>query len=123
MATRTILSVDDSPSIRQTVKLTLGAAGYCVMEAPSGARAIELCAEQRFELILTDLNMPDMDGITLIKQLRTMPAYKFVPIIMLTTESQATRKAAGKAAGATGWIVKPFTPQQLVALTQRLCPT
>jgi two-component system chemotaxis response regulator CheY len=119
---RTILTVDDSPSIRQTVKLTLGAAGYTVIEAASGKAALDACGRVAIDAVITDLNMPEMDGISLIRQLRTLPKFKFTPILMLTTESQQETKMKGKAAGATGWIVKPFTPDQLVSVVKKVCP-
>lgn len=119
---KTVLTVDDSVSIRQTVKLTLASAGYNVVEAASGQAALDLCAAAHVDMVISDLNMPGMDGITLIRQLRAQPALKFTPILMLTTESQQDKKAQGKAAGATGWITKPFTVEQLVRLVSKLCP-
>jgi two-component system chemotaxis response regulator CheY len=119
---KTILTVDDSATIRQSVKLTLAARGYAVREASSGAQALQLCAAEPVDLVLTDLNMPEMDGIEFIRRVRALPALRFKPIVMLSTESQADKKADGRAAGATGWIVKPFTPEQLAALVQKLCP-
>lgn len=120
---RTILTVDDSVSIRQTVRLTLTMAGYEVSEADSGRAALEACDNAKFDVVVTDLNMPGMDGIELIRQLRAKPQFKFVPILMLTTESQLDRKQQGKSAGATGWIVKPFTADQLVAVIKKVCPS
>ena len=120
--TKTILTVDDSLSIRQAVKLTLRSVGYNVLEADSGRAALELLAGNRIDMVLTDLNMPEMDGIELIRNLRAKPAFRFVPIVMLTTESQQEKKAAGKAAGATGWITKPFTAEQFIAVVKKLCP-
>ncbi len=117
-----ILTVDDSASIRQMVSFTLKEAGYEVSEAFDGVDAVNKSLNNQFNLIITDLNMPNMDGITLIKKLRENPNYKFTPIIMLTTESQETKKQEGKAAGATGWIVKPFTPEQLVAVVKKVLP-
>jgi two-component system chemotaxis response regulator CheY len=119
---KSILTVDDSPSIRQTVRLSLGVAGYAVTEAPDGSAALALCRDTSFDVVITDLNMPVMDGIELIRNLRALPKYKFVPILMLTTESQQERKLQGKAAGATGWIVKPFSPEQLIATIKKVCP-
>lgn len=119
---KTVLTVDDSVSIRQTVKLTLAAAGYNVIEAASGQAALDQCASAQVDMVITDLNMPGMDGITLIGQLRSQSKLKFTPILMLTTESQQEKKAQGKAAGATGWITKPFTVDQLVRLATKLCP-
>jgi two-component system chemotaxis response regulator CheY len=117
-----ILTVDDSASIRQMVSFTLKEAGYEVSEAFDGVDAVNKSLNNQFNLVITDLNMPNMDGITLIKKLRENPNYKFTPIIMLTTESQETKKQEGKAAGATGWIVKPFTPEQLVAVVKKVLP-
>jgi two-component system, chemotaxis family, chemotaxis protein CheY len=120
---KTILTVDDSLSIRQTVRLTLSSAGYLVSEAASGKAALAACATTTFDVVVTDLNMPEMDGIELIGRLRALAPYKFVPILMLTTDSQLEKKQQGKAAGATGWIVKPFTPDQLVAVIKKVCPS
>ena len=121
--TRTILAVDDSLSIRQTVRLTLTMAGYEVSEADSGQSALDACDNASFDVVVTDLNMPGMDGIELIRRLRARPQFKFVPILMLTTESQLERKQQGKSVGATGWIVKPFTADQLVAVIKKVCPS
>lgn len=117
-----ILTVDDSASIRQMVSFTLKEAGYEVSEAFDGVDAVNKSLNNQFNLVITDLNMPNIDGITLIKKLRENPNYKFTPIIMLTTESQETKKQEGKAAGATGWIVKPFTPEQLIAVVKKVLP-
>lgn len=111
-----ILAVDDSASMRQMVAFTLKGAGHEVFEASDGVEALKVVgAQHRFDLVISDINMPNMDGIALIKQLRTMPNFKFTPILMLTTESGSDKKGEGKAAGATGWIVKPFNPDQLLA--------
>jgi two-component system chemotaxis response regulator CheY len=115
-----IMTIDDSPSLRQMVALTLESAGYEVVEASDGRDAVAKLAGREFHLFLTDLNMPGMDGIELTRKLRTMPEYKFVPIVLLTTESQQEKKMQGKAAGATGWIVKPFQPQELLATVKRV---
>ncbi len=115
-----ILIVDDSASIRQMVSFTLQGEGYETDEARDGAEALEKASASVFQLVVTDLNMPNMDGIELIKRLRSNPAYKFIPILMLTTESQAEKKMEGKAAGATGWIVKPFKPEQLVGVVKKV---
>lgn len=117
---KTILTVDDSASIRQMVSFTLRQAGYQVIEASDGKDALSKLAGTTVHMALTDLNMPNMDGIELIRQLRANPAYKFIPIIMLTTESQIEKKQEGKAAGATGWIVKPFKPEQLLAVVKKV---
>ena len=113
-----ILAVDDSASMREMVRFTLGEAGYSVVEACDGVDALEKAGQQRFALVLADVNMPNMDGIELVRRLRALPEYRFVPILMLTTESGADRKAEGKAAGATGWIVKPFSPTNRRSKTQ-----
>lgn len=110
----TILAVDDSASMRQMVSFTLQGAGYDVIEASDGQEALDKAKTQSVDLVLSDVNMPVMDGITLIKNLRTLETYKYTPILMLTTESAGDKKQEGKAAGATGWIVKPFNPDQLV---------
>jgi two-component system chemotaxis response regulator CheY len=116
----TILAVDDSPSMRQMVTFTLKSAGYDVVEAGDGEQALGIAQGKAFNLVITDVNMPHMDGISLIKALRGLPAYKFTPLLMLTTESGADKKAQGKAAGATGWIVKPFNPDQLLATVKKV---
>jgi two-component system, chemotaxis family, chemotaxis protein CheY len=116
----TIMSVDDSSSVRQMVSFTLKTAGYDVIEAKDGLDALEKLGKQPVKMILTDLNMPNMDGIELIREVRSGSSNKFVPIIMLTTESQASKKQEGKAAGATGWIVKPFKPEQLLAVVKKV---
>jgi two-component system chemotaxis response regulator CheY len=110
-----ILAVDDSPSMRQMVNIALTSAGYEVEQACDGVEALELAQRSRFDLVLTDVNMPNMDGITLVRQLRGTPNYKFVPLLVLTTEATQERKQQGKAAGATGWLVKPFNPERLLA--------
>lgn len=115
-----IITVDDSASVRQMVSFTLREAGYEVTEAENGLQALQKLKEAPADMVITDLNMPVMDGIDLIKNIRTDSSNKFVPIIMLTTESQETRKLEGKRAGATGWIVKPFKAEQLVAVAQKV---
>jgi two-component system, chemotaxis family, chemotaxis protein CheY len=115
-----ILSVDDSTSIRQMVVFTLKNEGYEVLEAMDGRDALEKLASNPVGLVITDLHMPNMDGIELIKAVRANPSFKFTPIVMLTTESNQDRKNQGREAGATGWIVKPFKPEQLVAVVKRL---
>ena len=122
MTQKTVLSVDDSASIRQAARLTLEWAGYRVREAAGGQDALTLCERETVDAFITDLNMPEMDGIELIRRIRALPAHRFTPILMLTTESQQEKKVEGKAAGATGWIVKPFTPDQLTAVIKRVCP-
>jgi len=115
----TILTVDDSSSVRQMVGFTLRNGGYEVVEAVDGKDALDRLSG-RVQLIITDLNMPRMNGIQLIEAVRAMPDYRFVPILMLTTESQDSMKKAGRAAGATGWIVKPFRPEQLLAVIRKV---
>lgn len=115
-----ILSVDDSASIRQMVTFTLNSAGYDVIEAVDGQEGLEMAQAQVVDLVLTDQNMPRMDGLTLIKSLRGLTAYNRVPILMLTTESGDAMKAQGKAAGATGWLVKPFDPQKLLEVVKKV---
>lgn len=110
----TILAVDDSASMRQMVSFTLKGAGYNVVEAVDGVDALNKAKAQTFDCIVTDVNMPNKDGIELIKELRALPNYKFTPMLMLTTESGMDKKQQGKDAGATGWIVKPFNPDQLL---------
>lgn len=110
-----ILAVDDSASMRQMVSFTLKGAGHDVVEAVDGVDALAKAQGQKFELVISDVNMPNMDGITLIAELRKIADFKFIPMLMLTTESTGEKKQQGKAAGATGWIVKPFNPDQLLA--------
>ena len=117
---RHILTVDDSSSVRQMVSFTLRAVGYEVTEAVDGKDGLAKVEREKFDLIITDLNMPNVDGIQLITAVRKMTGYSFVPILMLSTESQAEKKDAGRKAGATGWIVKPFNADQLVAVVQKL---
>jgi two-component system chemotaxis response regulator CheY len=115
-----ILSVDDSASIRQMVGFTLRGAGYEVVEAVDGRDGLAKAGATKFDLIVTDLNMPNMDGIQMIAAIRKLPACSFTPILMLTTESNAEKKDAGRKAGATGWIVKPFNAAQLIAVAAKL---
>jgi two-component system chemotaxis response regulator CheY len=116
----TILAVDDSASMRQMVSFTLKDAGYSVVEAANGQEALTAAKTERFDLILSDLNMPVMDGITLIRELRSLSTFKFTPILMLTTEANENIKMEGKLAGATGWIVKPFNPDKLLATVKKV---
>ncbi|MBJ6122357.1 response regulator [Sphingomonas mollis] len=118
--TATILTVDDSPSLRMAIRIALTNAGYTVAEAGDGVEGLAQAAATRFDLIVTDLNMPNMDGLTMIRELRKQPAQAGVPIIFLTTESDAGMKAQAKAAGATGWLVKPFVPDQLVKIARKV---
>lgn len=115
-----ILAVDDSSSVRQMVGFTLRKAGYEVVEAIDGKDGLGQASNGKFDLIITDLNMPNMDGIQMITAVRKLPGCSFLPILMLTTESQAEKKDAGRKAGATGWIVKPFNAEQLIAVVQKL---
>ena len=115
-----IMTADDSASVRQMVSFTLKEAGYEVVEAVDGNDALLKLGKQKVDMLITDLNMPNLDGIGLIKGARSLPACKFIPIIMLTTESQDSRKQEGKTAGATGWIVKPFKPEQLLAVVKKV---
>ena len=117
---KTILAVDDSASIRQLVSFTLKGAGYEVIEAADGMDGLEKAKSRPVNLILTDQNMPRMDGMTMVKSLRALPQYKTVPILILTTESSDAMKAQGRAAGATGWMVKPFDPQKLLEVIKKV---
>ena len=117
---KTILIVDDSATIRQVVGMTLKGAGYEVMEACDGKDALKKLDGKKINLIISDVNMPNMDGITFVKEAKKLASYKFTPVIMLTTESQGDKKQEGKNAGATGWIVKPFTPEQLVGVVNKV---
>ncbi|KWT85373.1 response regulator [Candidatus Magnetominusculus xianensis] len=117
---KVIMTVDDSASVRQMVAFTLKGAGYTVVEAVDGKDALAKLANTQINMMITDLNMPNLDGIGLIKGVRAIPAYKFIPIVMLTTESQDSKKQEGKSAGATGWIVKPFKPDQLLAVVKKV---
>jgi two-component system chemotaxis response regulator CheY len=120
--TKMILIVDDSTSMRQMVAYTLRQAGFGVIEGTNGQDALEKLDGQRVELIITDLNMPVMDGITFIKRVRSRPASRGTPVLMLTTESQDLKRQEAKAAGATGWIVKPFHPDKLLHTVSRVLP-
>ena len=115
-----ILTADDSASIRQMVNFTLKDSGYEIVEAVDGKDALSKLDGRTVHMLITDLNMPNMDGIELIRHVRARAESKFIPIIMLTTESQASKKQDGKAAGATGWIVKPFRPEQLLAVVKKV---
>lgn len=115
-----VLAVDDSSSVRQMVRFTMQKAGFEVGEAGDGHEGMDRASSEIFDLIITDLNMPKMDGIQMIGAIRKMTGYAFTPILMLTTESQPEKKEAGRRAGATGWIVKPFNAEQLAAVVRRL---
>jgi len=116
----TILTVDDSTSMRQMVSFTLKQAGFDVVEAADGAEGLQKAKTARFNLVITDVNMPKMDGITLVRELRGLAPYKFTPILLLTTEAGADKKKQGKDAGATGWLVKPFNPDQLLTTIKKV---
>ena len=116
----TILTVDDSASMRQMVSFTLKGAGYDVIEAVDGQDALSKAKTSNPDAVLTDVNMPNMDGITLIQELRKLPNYKHTPMLMLTTESSGDMKNKGRSAGATGWLVKPFNPDQLLATIKKV---
>jgi two-component system, chemotaxis family, chemotaxis protein CheY len=117
---KTVLTVDDSASIRQMVSFTLKGAGYEVLEAVDGQDGLDKCKQRAVDLVLTDQNMPRMDGITLIKSLRGLPSHQSTPILILTTESSDAMKTQGRAAGATGWLVKPFDPQKLIEVVRKV---
>ena len=117
---KTIMIVDDSASLRQVVGISLRSAGYDVLEGCDGADALRKLTGQKVHLIISDVNMPNMDGITLVKEVKKLAAYKFTPIVMLTTESADAKKAAGQAAGAKAWVLKPFNPPQLLNVVQKL---
>lgn len=117
---KTIMVIDDSASIRQVVNLTLKKAGYEVVEACDGQDAIGKLTGQKVNLIVCDVNMPNMDGISFLRNIKENASYKFTPVIMLTTESQETKKQEGKAAGAKAWVVKPFKPEQMLEAVSKL---
>jgi two-component system chemotaxis response regulator CheY len=117
---KNILIVDDSASVRQVVGISLKQAGYDVIEGVDGKDALKKLTGQKVHLIISDVNMPNMDGISLVKAVKQMPAYKFTPIVMLTTESQDSKKKEGQEAGAKAWVVKPFKPEQLLGVVQKL---
>ncbi len=117
---KTIMVVDDSSSVRQVVGIALRGAGYEVIEGRDGQHALSQLTGQKVHLIISDVNMPNMDGITFVKEVKALPAYRFTPVIMLTTESQDDKKKAGQAAGAKAWVVKPFNPPQLLSAVEKL---
>ena len=117
---KTILTVDDSASVLQMVKMTLIGAGYTVIQAANGSEGLAKARSATIDMVITDLNMPVMDGLRLIGELRKLPAFKGMPILFLTTESDAAKKQQAKAAGATGWITKPFQADQLVAVVRKV---
>ncbi len=118
--TASILAVDDSASLRMAIRIALTGAGYTVTEAGDGVEGLNKATATKFDLIVTDLNMPNMDGLAMIRELRKQPAQAGVPIIFLTTESDPEMKNEAKAAGATGWLVKPFVPDQLVKVARKV---
>jgi two-component system chemotaxis response regulator CheY len=118
--TASILTVDDSPSLRMAIRIALTGAGYDVTEAGDGVEGLNAANSAKFDMIITDLNMPNMDGLTMIRELRKDPAQCGTPIIFLTTESDDAMKQQAKAAGATGWLVKPFVPEQLVKVARKV---
>lgn len=118
---RKILTVDDSKTMREMVSYTLKSAGFDVLEAEDGQNALDVLGDSKVDLVIADLNMPNMDGFALIEALRAHNVHKYTPILVLTTESDTQKKERGKAAGATGWIVKPFSPEKLVQVVNKVC--
>ena len=116
----TILTVDDTASMRQMISFTLNSVGHKVIQAADGQEALQVLQGEKIDLVIADVNMPNMDGITLVKSLRALTDYKFTPILMLTTESHEAKRQQGKVAGATGWIVKPFNPEQLLTVVKKV---
>lgn len=117
---KTIMIVDDSTTLRQVVSIALKGAGYDVIEGADGKDALSKLTGQKVHLIISDVNMPNMDGLTFVKEVKKLPAYKFTPVIMLTTEAGEDKKAAGQAAGAKAWVVKPFKPDQMLNAVSKL---
>lgn len=117
---KTVMIIDDSVSLRQVVTIALKNAGYEVIEACDGQDALSKLTGERIHLIICDVNMPNMDGITFVKEAKKLPNYKFTPVIMLTTESQEDKKLAGQAAGVKAWVVKPFRPERMIATVAKL---
>jgi len=115
-----ILAVDDSPSMLRMVTLTLASGGHSVAQAADGREALAAARGEAFDVVVTDVNMPNMDGIELVQELRGLPAYRYVPLLILTTEATAQRRQEGKNAGATGWLVKPFNPERLLAVVEKV---
>jgi two-component system chemotaxis response regulator CheY len=118
-----VLTVDDSKTMRDMVSFTLKGAGFDVVEAEDGVHALSVLSKTKVDLVITDINMPNMDGVTLVKKLREQAAYGSTPILILTTEGGEEKKAQGRAAGATGWIVKPFAPDKLLQVVNKVCPS
>ena len=121
MMAKRVLTVDDSRTMRDMVAYTLRNAGFQVSEAEDGQKALQVLRGSKFDLVITDLNIPNLDGVGLIKAVRADAGHRAIPILMLTTESDPEKKQAGKSAGATGWLVKPFNPDKLVELAHRVC--
>jgi two-component system chemotaxis response regulator CheY len=117
-----VMTADDSPTVRKILKSILIDAGYSVVEAQNGQEAIDMLDYHKIDMLVTDLNMPSMNGIELIRAVRQTPGYRFMPIIMLTSESQEHMKIEGRKAGASGWVTKPFNSNQLLAVTRMVCP-
>ncbi len=117
-----ILTVDDSKTMRDMVSFTLKSAGFDVVEAEDGAKALDVLARTAVDAIITDINMPNMDGVTLVRRLRAQQRFKATPILILTTEGGEDKKAQGRSAGATGWIMKPFVPEKLLQVLNKVCP-
>jgi two-component system, chemotaxis family, chemotaxis protein CheY len=115
-----ILTVDDSAAMRQMVEVTLTSAGYEVSQAKDGCEALDIAAAHPFDLVITDVQMPEMDGLTLVRKLRSLPSYRHTPLLVLTTEATPERKIEGREAGATGWLVKPFNPEKLLATVAKV---
>ena len=119
---KSVLAVDDSKTMRDKVSFTLRGAGYQAIEADNGVNALKALQGQKVDVIITDVNMPEMDGITLVKRVRGLPQHAGTPVLILTTESDQSKKDEGRAAGATGWIVKPFSPDKLLQIVAKVCP-
>ena len=117
-----ILAVDDSKTMREMVAFTLRGAGYTVVEAENGVLALAALGKEKLDCVITDVNMPQMDGITLTRKIRSQPSHAGTPILILTTEADQTKKNEGRSAGATGWIVKPFSPDKLLQVVAKVCP-
>jgi two-component system chemotaxis response regulator CheY len=117
-----ILTVDDSKTMRDMVNFTLSGAGFDVLEAEDGVAALSVLDGEKVDLVITDINMPNMDGITLVKELRARSGFSSTPILILTTEGSDAKKSEGRSAGATGWIVKPFEPEKLLQVVNKVCP-
>ena len=117
-----VLAVDDSKTMRDMVSFTLRGAGYTVIEADNGVNALKALQGAKVDAIITDVNMPEMDGITLVRKIRGIPQHAGTPVLILTTESDQSKKDEGRSAGATGWIVKPFSPEKLLQIVAKVCP-